>query len=70
MIKIELVKGIRSCGSCDAINYKPTISYNARIVEKLYEIRIGYSVLCLCGECLRELRILANQYESEGADDD
>ena len=65
MIKIGLAKGTRSCNSCDAINHKSTILPSARIVKNLYDVRVGYSVLCLCGECLRELRILANQYESE-----
>ena len=60
-MEVKLTKDTYSCSNCDAINYKPSFSYNTRIVEKLYKVKIGYTVMCLCENCLKEMYLLANE---------
>lgn len=60
-MKIKLTKDIRSCNECGKINYKPNFSFHAEYSQELYELRIGYTVLCVCKDCLKELCSLANE---------
>lgn len=65
-MKIKKVKDwdIRSCNHCYARNYQtslfPTVG---RRVDVLYDLVIDHTMLCLCEDCLKELKELI---EGEG----
>lgn len=45
----------RSCNICNAQNYRSSFCNLGRYTEDLYNIRIGYVVICLCRECSEKL---------------
>jgi hypothetical protein len=48
--KINKDCGCNSCNCCDVTNFESPF---ARKTDKpLYRLRIGYTVLCLCEDCL------------------
>ena len=61
----EVPKGsVYGCCNCDARNYKGVWN-GGKIVDKIYEIQIGYSRLHLCEECLRKLEKALKERESK-----
>ena len=66
MIELKLTKDNNSCDSCDAINYNPSFWHSAKMVKRLYKLRIGYIVLCLCEDCLKELTLSIDEQKEKG----
>lgn len=60
MIEVRVARDLRGCNACDATNYKPSFPCRVRVVEKMYELRIDHTVLCLCEDCLKKVRSSVN----------
>lgn len=54
-IKIEKSKSVASCANCNARNYESQFGGNDKLVDTIYEVKIGNMVNNLCPDCLAEL---------------
>jgi hypothetical protein len=60
----------RSCNICDARNYHSTFCNLGGYTEDLYNIRIGYIVICLCRECSVKLAKNITEFIQKGGVDE
>lgn len=55
-------KDVRSCNNCSARNYKSSLSYESKVVDKLYELQVSSMCICLCRDCLEDLQNIVGNF--------
>jgi hypothetical protein len=61
-MELKLSKESSSCNECNsAVNYKSMVK--GKKITKIYELHTESFVICLCTDCLNELKVLLNLTE-------